>query len=218
MNLSHSYVYIIFIKHIDGRMILLGELLFFFFKYSFFYNIFFNYNKCNSQPTAYYFVKWKALRSNSLRPHGLYSPWNSPGQNIGVGSLSLLQGIFLNQGSNSGLLNCRQFLYQLSHKKSPRILEWVAYPFFLGSSWPMNPTSVSCIVGECFTNWAIREGLLFHEFYINNSLKMLNVFRTPRMLFFSNWKASQISYNLIKIGGSPSGWCNMHCLIIFPMT
>ena len=160
----------------------------------------------------------RSVLSDSLRPHGLYSPWNSPGQNIGVGSLSLLQGIFLNQGSNSGLLNCRQFLYQLSHKRSPRILEWVAYPFFLGSSWPMNPTSVSCIVGECFTNWAIREGLLFHEFYINNSLKMLNVFRTPRMLFFSNWKASQISYNLIKIGGSPSGWCNMHCLIIFPMT
>ena len=32
--------------------------------------------------------------SNSLRPHGIYSPWNSPGQNTGVGSLSLLQGIF----------------------------------------------------------------------------------------------------------------------------
>ena len=32
-------------------------------------------------------------------PHGLYSPWNSPGQNTGVGSLSLLQGIFLTQGS-----------------------------------------------------------------------------------------------------------------------
>ena len=31
--------------------------------------------------------------SGSLRPHGLYSPWNSPGQNTGVGSLSLLQGI-----------------------------------------------------------------------------------------------------------------------------
>ena len=37
-----------------------------------------------------------------LRPHGLYSPWNSPGQNAGVGSLSLLQGIFPTQGPNSG--------------------------------------------------------------------------------------------------------------------
>ena len=48
--------------------------------------------------------------SNSLRPHGLYSPWNSPGQNARVGSLSLLQGIFPIQGSNPGLLQYRQFL------------------------------------------------------------------------------------------------------------
>ena len=39
----------------------------------------------------------------TLRPHGLYSPWNSPGQNTGVGSLSLLQGIFPTQGPNPGL-------------------------------------------------------------------------------------------------------------------
>ena len=54
---------------------------------------------------------------------GLYSPWNSPGQNTGVGTLSLLQGIFSTQGSNPGLQYCRQILYQLSHKGSPRILE-----------------------------------------------------------------------------------------------
>ena len=36
----------------------------------------------------------RSVVSDSLRPHGLYSPWNSPGQNTGVGSLSLLQGIF----------------------------------------------------------------------------------------------------------------------------
>jgi len=45
------------------------------------------------------------------------------------GSLSLLQGIFPTQGLNPGLPHCRQILYQLSHKRSPRILEWVAYPF-----------------------------------------------------------------------------------------
>ena len=50
-----------------------------------------------------------SVMSNSLRPHGLYSPWNSPGQNIGVGSLSLLQGIFPTQGSNPGLQHRRQF-------------------------------------------------------------------------------------------------------------
>ena len=53
-------------------------------------------------------------------PWTVYSPWNSPGQNIGVGSLSLLQGIFPTQGSNPGPLYCRRILYQLSHKGSPR--------------------------------------------------------------------------------------------------
>ena len=57
--------------------------------------------------------------SDSLRPRRLYSPWNSPGQNTGVGSLSLIQGIFLTQGVNRGLPHCRQILYQLSHKVSP---------------------------------------------------------------------------------------------------
>ena len=59
-----------------------------------------------------------SVMSDSLRPHWLYSPWNSPGQNTGVGSLSLLQGIFQTQGSNPGLLHCRRILYQLSHKEA----------------------------------------------------------------------------------------------------
>ena len=46
-----------------------------------------------------------------------------------MGSLSLLQGIFPTQASNAGFLLCRQILYRLSHQGSPRILEWVAYPF-----------------------------------------------------------------------------------------
>ena len=46
------------------------------------------------------------------------SPWNSPGQNTGVDSLSLLKGIFSTQGSNPGLQHYRQILYQLSHKGS----------------------------------------------------------------------------------------------------
>ena len=54
--------------------------------------------------------------SNSLQPLGLYSQWNSPGQNTGVGGLSLLQGIFPTQGSNPGLPRCRRILYQLSHR------------------------------------------------------------------------------------------------------
>ena len=48
------------------------------------------------------------------------SPWNSPGQNTGVGSFSLLQGIFLIQGSNPCLPYCRRILYQLSHREAQR--------------------------------------------------------------------------------------------------
>ena len=63
----------------------------------------------------------RSVVSDSLRHivHRLYSPWNSPGQNTGVGSLSLLQGIFPTLGSNPGLLHCRGILYQLSHKGRP---------------------------------------------------------------------------------------------------
>ena len=90
--------------------------------------------------------------SNSLRPQGLYSPWNSPGQNTGVRSHSLLQGIFPTQGSNPGLPPCRQILYQLSYWGSPRILEWVAYFFSSGSPQPRNRKGISCIPGRFFTN------------------------------------------------------------------
>ena len=63
-----------------------------------------------------------SVLSDSLQPHGLYNPWNSLGQNAGVGSLSLLQGIFPTQGSNPGLLHCRQVLYQLSYQGSPLLI------------------------------------------------------------------------------------------------
>ena len=59
--------------------------------------------------------------SDSLRPHGLYSPWNSPGQNTGVGSRSILQESFPTQGLNPGLLLCRWILYQLSYQGSQYI-------------------------------------------------------------------------------------------------
>ena len=97
--------------------------------------------------------------SDSLRPHRLCSPRNSPGQNTGVGSLSLLWGIFPTQGLNPGLPHCRQILYKLSHKESTRIMVWVAYPFSSRSSWPRNRTRVS-IAGVFSTSWAIREALV----------------------------------------------------------
>ena len=91
--------------------------------------------------------------SDSLLPHWLYSPWNSPGQNAGVGIVFPFSRDLL----NPGLPHCRQILYQLSHKESPRIPEWVAYPFSSGSSRPRNQTGVSWVAGGFFTNWAMRE-------------------------------------------------------------
>ena len=60
----------------------------------------------------------QSVVSDSRQPHGLYSPWNSPSQDTGMGSLSLLQGFFATQVSNPGLLHCRRILYELSHKGS----------------------------------------------------------------------------------------------------
>ena len=75
---------------------------------------------------------------------------DSPCKNTGEGCHALLQGIFPTQGLNPGLLHCRQILYRLSYQGSPRILQWVAYPFSRRSSHPRNQTRVSCIAGGFF--------------------------------------------------------------------
>ena len=113
--------------------------------------------RCFSRFLGSKLSKWSeshSVVSDSLLPHGIYSTCNSLGQNTGVGSLSLLQEVSPTQGLNPGLPHCRWILYQLGHRGSPRILEWVAYR---GSSWPRNWTRVSCAAGGFFTNWGIRE-------------------------------------------------------------
>ena len=86
---------------------------------------------------------------DSLRPHGLQPtrllhPWDFPGKDTAVGCHFLLQGIFPTQGSNPGLLQCRQILYRLSYKLSqktqPKALEWEKEG--LGNS---NPLQYSCL-------------------------------------------------------------------------
>ena len=101
---------------------------------------------------------WKLLSRVRL----LATPWTIqslafPGQNTGVGSLSLLHGLILTQVSNPSLPYCRQILYQLSYKGSPKTLEWISYPFSRESSRPRNQTRVSWITGGFFSSWAIRE-------------------------------------------------------------
>ena len=134
----------------------------------------------------------RSVVSDSLRPHGLYSPWNSPGQK--VGSLSFLQGIFPTQGSNPGFLHCRQIIYQLSQQRSPRILEWVAYPFSRGSSQPRNQTGVSCNAGRFFTNWAIREALIQED-------PIYSLFVRKLSFFFLNAFIDYFWLHLVFLGG-----------------
>ena len=90
------------------------------------------WNKCTDVgPKTRYLrscqVKWSEVKVTqshpTLWPHGLYSTWNYPGQNTGVGSLSLLQRIFPTQGSNPGLQYCRPILYQPSDKGSLSLLQ-----------------------------------------------------------------------------------------------
>ena len=75
---------------------------------------------------------------------------DSPGKNTGVGLHTLLQGIFPTQRLNPDLPHCSQIPDHLSHQGSPRILEWVNYSFFRGSSWPRNWNWVLCIAGIIF--------------------------------------------------------------------
>ena len=102
-----QYVLVVCVQHSDS---------------GFFLQIIFHYRLLQDvghNSLFFFFSEGCSVVSDSLWPHGLYSPWNSPGQNTGVGSLSLLQGIFPSQGSNPGLLHCRRILYQLRHKGSP---------------------------------------------------------------------------------------------------
>ena len=69
----------------------------------------------------------RSVVSGSLQPHGQYSSWNSPGQNTGVGSLSLFQWILLTQESNQGLLHCRWILFQLSYQESLHVCASVQF-------------------------------------------------------------------------------------------
>ena len=75
---------------------------------------------CSFLPSPVWKWKWKLLSHVWLFATPWTSPWNSPGQNTGFDSLSILQGIFPTQGSNPGLPHCRQILYQLRNKGSPR--------------------------------------------------------------------------------------------------
>ena len=114
-----------------------------------------------------------------------------------MGSLSLLQGIFPTQGLNPGLPHCRRILYQLSHQDTPRILEWAAYPFSSGSSWPRNRTRVSCIAGRFFTNWAMREALssIYHPIFLRSRTWLFAEPGLETIFSYSSKSIIQVSFS-----------------------
>ena len=91
-----------------------------------------------------------SVMSDSLWPHGLYSPWDSPG-------CSLLRGIFPTQGWNPGVVHCKGNSLPAEPPGKPKNIGMVTYPFSRGSSWPRDRIGVSCIADGFFTSWATWE-------------------------------------------------------------
>ena len=98
-----------------------------------------------------------SVLSDSLPDHGLYRPVKFSRPEYWSGWPFPSPGNPPNPGIEPGSPDCRQILYHLSQQGSPRVLEWVAYPFSSRSSQPRNRTGVSCITGGFFTSWATRE-------------------------------------------------------------
>ena len=117
-------------------------------------------------------VKVAQLCLTLCDPSGLYSPWNSPGQNTEVGSLSLLQGIFPTQGSNPGLLHCRRILYQLSPKKPSGIYTMEYYSIIkkneimpFATTWMDLETVILSEVSHR------RRNIVWHSLYVESKKK-----------------------------------------------
>ena len=122
------------------------------------------------RPLSAKWCLWFLIHSLWLRnpvncsPPGFSVHGDSPGKNTGVGCRVLLR-IVPTQGLNPGLPHWRWILCHLSHQGNPRILEWVAYPFSRGTSWPRNQTRIllHCrrILHWFFTSWTTREAWLY---------------------------------------------------------
>ena len=111
------------------------------------------------------FFESSSVTSDSLRPQGLYSPWNSPGQNTGVGSLFLRQVPSPIEVRSEVAQSCPTLCDSMDCGLpgssvhgifQARVLEWFAISFSWGSSRPRDWIRVSCFAGRRFTIWATR--------------------------------------------------------------
>ena len=93
--------------------------------------------------------------SNSVQPYRLQAtrllcPWDSPGKRTGVGCHALLQGIFLTQGSNLGLLHCRQILYHWATREIPKnTCIWVIDEWTKGGKGEVAMGSMTSLEDSC---------------------------------------------------------------------
>ena len=110
---------------------------------------------------------------HDLATKQLYSPWDSPGQNTGVDSLPLLQGIVPTQGSNPGFLHCRRILYQLSHKGSPKQQLCSSRETSQNTSTLGNFKKVDFLPDSQINSIAVRIGQKYpHQIMISKSLEI----------------------------------------------
>ena len=124
---------------------------------------------------------------------------DAPGKNTGVGCHALLQRLFPSQGLNPGLPDYGQILYCLSQQGSPRILEWVAYPFSRGSYQPRNRTGVFRIAGGFFISWATREALFVTTSVLFSTLWTFHMLSINHLLWKKSQKGKQIFLSYRKV-------------------
>ena len=134
--------------------------------------------------------------SDSLRPHGLYSPWNSPGQNTGVSSLPLLQGNLPNPGIEPRSPALKANSLPAEPQGKPNNTGVGSLSLLWWKSWPRNRTGVSCIAGGYFTNWAIRKvKMIFSDIWF---VKMLFPPLGYLFIFFTALKNKVLNfYNVL---------------------
>ena len=102
--------------------------------------------------------------------------WDFPGRNTGVGCHSLLQGIFLTQGSNLGLLHWRQTLYHLSHQGSPAVqCSWgqmtvlgLLHIFLFSKKQLLELKTLSSLYGMCSVHYTGLCILSYFLFFLNS--------------------------------------------------
>ena len=123
----------------------------------------------------------------------LYSPQNSPGQNTGVGSLSLLQGIFPDKGTNPGLLHCRQILYQLRYQRSPNV---TGLYHFKGKRIP--PRLWHCLMANfIFSSTELCYPSIYLSIFLSNLSTFLSFF--PLFLFPAFYVCMCVYFNSRKL-------------------